>query len=179
MKAETLKKSILQYAMQGKLVAQDPNDEPASELLKRIKSEKEQLIKDGKIKKEKTLQPIPEDEIPFFHAKRPAAQSCSRPNFQLVQGVMDHQGNHFFLDGRYGRLSFSENPGDPTGDQFHFLFLQATGSNGRGTDADTAGFSRLALIPGYHIFIDGNIGHAQPGFQIPTADRGIAQIQQQ
>ena len=49
MKAETLKKSILQYAMQGKLVAQDPNDEPASELLKRIKAEKEQLIKDGKI----------------------------------------------------------------------------------------------------------------------------------
>ena len=63
MKAETLKKSILQYAMQGKLVAQDPNDEPASELLKRIKAEKEQLIKDGKIKKEKPLPPITEDEI--------------------------------------------------------------------------------------------------------------------
>lgn len=65
MKAETLKKSILQYAMQGKLVAQDPNDEPASELLKRIKAEKDQLIKDGKIKKEKSLPPIAEDEIPF------------------------------------------------------------------------------------------------------------------
>lgn len=63
MKAETLKKSILQYAMQGKLVAQDPNDESASELLKRIKAEKEQLIKDGKIKKEKPLPPITEDEI--------------------------------------------------------------------------------------------------------------------
>ena len=65
MKAETLKKSILQYAMQGKLVAQDPNDEPASELLKRIKAEKEQLIKDCKIKKEKPLPPIAEDEIPY------------------------------------------------------------------------------------------------------------------
>lgn len=65
MKAETLKKSILQYAMQGKLVAQDPNDEPASELLKRIKAEKEQLIKDGKIKKEKLLPPITEDKIPY------------------------------------------------------------------------------------------------------------------
>ena len=65
MKAETLKKSILQYAMQGKLVAQDPNDEPASELLKRIKAEKEQLIKDGKIKKEKPLPPITADEIPY------------------------------------------------------------------------------------------------------------------
>ena len=65
MKADTLKKSILQYAMQGKLVPQDPNDEPASELLKRIKTEKEQLIKDGKIKKEKHLPPITQDEIPY------------------------------------------------------------------------------------------------------------------
>ena len=64
MKAQDLKKSILQYAMQGKLVPQDPNDEPASELLKRIKAEKEQLIKDGKIKKEKPLPPITQDEIP-------------------------------------------------------------------------------------------------------------------
>ena len=65
MKAQDLKKSILQYAMQGKLVAQDPNDEPASELLKRIKTEKEQLIKDGKIKKENPLPPITQDEIPY------------------------------------------------------------------------------------------------------------------
>ena len=65
MKAQDLKKSILQYAMQGKLVSQDPNDEPASELLKRIKAEKEQLIKDGKIKKEKPLPPITQDEIPY------------------------------------------------------------------------------------------------------------------
>ena len=65
MKAQDLKKSILQYAMQGKLVAQDPNDEPASELLKRIKTEKEQLIKDGKIKKEKPLPKITKDEIPY------------------------------------------------------------------------------------------------------------------
>ena len=65
MKADTLKKSILQYAMQGKLVAQDPNDEPASELLRRIKAEKEQLIKEGKIKKEKPLPPITQAEIPY------------------------------------------------------------------------------------------------------------------
>lgn len=65
MKAETLKKSILQYAMQGKLVEQNPDDEPASELLKRIKAEKDQLIKDGKIKKEKPLPPITSDEIPY------------------------------------------------------------------------------------------------------------------
>ena len=48
-----LKKSILQYAIQGKLVEQNPTDEPASELLKRISEEKEQLIKAGKIKRDK------------------------------------------------------------------------------------------------------------------------------
>ena len=50
---EKLKKSILQYAIEGKLVKQNPNDEPASLLLKRIKAEKEKLIKEGKIKRDK------------------------------------------------------------------------------------------------------------------------------
>ena len=53
MKAQQLKNSILQMAIQGKLVPQDPNDEPASVLLERIRKEKEQMIKEGKIKKEK------------------------------------------------------------------------------------------------------------------------------
>ena len=48
-----LKKSILQYAVQGKLVPQDPTDEPASALLERIRAEKEQLIKSGKVKRDK------------------------------------------------------------------------------------------------------------------------------
>ena len=50
---EQIKKSILQYAIQGKLVPQDPNDEPASVLLEKIKAEKQKLIKAGKIKKDK------------------------------------------------------------------------------------------------------------------------------
>ena len=60
-----LRQSILQEAVQGKLVPQDPNDEPASVLLGKIKEEKERLIKEGKIKKEKPLPPISEDEIPY------------------------------------------------------------------------------------------------------------------
>lgn len=65
MKAIELRQSILQVAIQGKLVPQDPHDEPASELLKMIQQEKNQLIKDGRIKKELILPPITNDEIPF------------------------------------------------------------------------------------------------------------------
>ena len=50
---EALKKSILQEAVQGKLIPQDPSDEPAEALLKRIRAEKQRLIKEGKIKKDK------------------------------------------------------------------------------------------------------------------------------
>ena len=53
MTAQQLKNSILQMAVQGKLVPQDPSDEPASALLERIKAEKQELIKAGKIKKDK------------------------------------------------------------------------------------------------------------------------------
>lgn len=65
-KLQTLLKSkVLDLAMRGKLVEQDPHDEPASVLLKKIKAEKEQLIKEGKIKKSKPLPPITDDEKPF------------------------------------------------------------------------------------------------------------------
>ena len=63
--AQALREKILDLAMRGKLVPQDPNDEPASVLLKKIKAEKEQLIKEKKIKKSKPLAPITDDEKPF------------------------------------------------------------------------------------------------------------------
>ncbi|MBY8128997.1 restriction endonuclease subunit S [Vibrio fluvialis] len=62
---DQLKQTILQLAVMGKLVPQDPTDEPASELLKRIAEEKAQLVKEKKIKKQKALPPISEDEKPF------------------------------------------------------------------------------------------------------------------
>ena len=65
MTPEQLKASILQYAMEGKLVKQDPNDEPASELLKKIENEKDQLIEEGKIKKSRKLPAITDEEKPF------------------------------------------------------------------------------------------------------------------
>ena len=60
-----LKKAILQLAVMGKLTPQDPNDQPASELLKEIEAEKKKLIKEGKIKKQKPLLPIKPEEIPY------------------------------------------------------------------------------------------------------------------
>ncbi len=62
---EALKKTILQLAVMGKLVPQDPNDEPASILLKLIEADKAKLIGDGKIKKDKPLAEISEDEKPY------------------------------------------------------------------------------------------------------------------
>ena len=66
MTGQQLKNSILQMAIQGKLVPQDANDEPAAVLLQRIRKEKLQLVKDGKLKKKDLdVKPIADDEIPF------------------------------------------------------------------------------------------------------------------
>jgi type I restriction enzyme S subunit len=63
--AEFLPKSILQAAVQGKLVSQNMHDEPATVLLECIRAEKARLVKEGKLKEEKPLPPITEDEIPY------------------------------------------------------------------------------------------------------------------
>ncbi|WP_288202687.1 restriction endonuclease subunit S [uncultured Porphyromonas sp.] len=66
---EQLKKSILQEAIQGKLVPQDPTDEPASELLERIRTEKAQLIKEGKMKKGQPTSHIYRDDEGSYYEK--------------------------------------------------------------------------------------------------------------
>ena len=66
MNAQQLKNSILQEAIEGRLVPQDPNDEPASVLLENIREEKKRLVKEGKLKKKDIEEmPISEDEMPF------------------------------------------------------------------------------------------------------------------
>ncbi|EHD2268138.1 TPA: restriction endonuclease subunit S [Vibrio cholerae] len=72
---DQLKQTILQLAVMGKLVPQDPNDEPAAKLLERIAEEKAQLVKEKKIKKQKALPPIADDEKPF---ELPKGWECRR-----------------------------------------------------------------------------------------------------
>lgn len=65
MTPQELKNSILQLAIQGRLVEQRPEEGTAEELYRKIQEEKQRLIKEGKIKKEKPLPEIVEDEVPF------------------------------------------------------------------------------------------------------------------
>jgi type I restriction enzyme S subunit len=90
---DQLKQTILQLAVMGKLVPQDPNDEPASELLERIAMEKEQLIKDKKIKKQKTLPEIGNEEKPF---DLPKGWVWARVgSFSLLKGGFAYQSKEF------------------------------------------------------------------------------------
>ena len=91
MTPEQLKASILQYAVEGKLVKQDPNDEPASELLKKIENEKDQLIEEGKIKRSRKLSAITDKEKPFDIPKNwtygRLKQITTFGNFDSVKGT--------------------------------------------------------------------------------------------
>jgi type I restriction enzyme S subunit len=101
---DQLKQTILQLAVMGKLVPQDPNDEPASVLLERIAEEKTQLIKDKKIKKQKALPPIADDEKPFDLPK--GWEWCRLINLVTILGDGLHgtpeyseHGEYFFING--------------------------------------------------------------------------------
>ncbi len=101
MKAQDLKNSILQQAIQGRLVEQRPEDGTAEELYQKIQAEKQKLIKEGKIKKEKPLPPITEDEIPFdipetwkWARLEDIVSSIPTKKHQILQSQIDKKGKY-------------------------------------------------------------------------------------
>jgi type I restriction enzyme S subunit len=104
-----LRELILTLAVQGKLVAQDPKDEPASELLKKIRAEKDKLILDGKIKRDKPLPPIAEDEQPFA---LPQGWEVVRLGgvIELVSG--QHLGPNEYVEGLGARVPYLTGPAE-------------------------------------------------------------------
>lgn len=112
-----LDKKILDLAVQGKLVPQDPSDEPASVLLEKIAAEKQKLIQEGKIKKQKKLPAITEDEIPFEIPESWAWVRLGELVTQLGDGIhgtpkYDVNGTHYFINGNNlsnGKIEIKQN----------------------------------------------------------------------
>ncbi len=99
MNTKTLRQKILDLAIHGKLVPQDPNDEPASELLKRIKAEKEEQIKEEKIKKSKktkTTSDTPKSENPPFEIPSSWEWTTLGEIFKFCQGVQVDKGKQIY-----------------------------------------------------------------------------------
>ena len=101
---EDMKKSVLQYAIQGKLVEQRPEEGTGKELYRQIQAEKQRLIKEGKIKKEKPLPEIAEDEIPFDIPESWKWVRLSEIISVLGDGihgtpVFDEMGDYYFVNG--------------------------------------------------------------------------------
>lgn len=94
---DALKQAILQLAVMGKLVKQDPNDEPASELLKRIVEEKDALVKAGKIKKQKPLPPISDEEKPFELPE--GWEWCRLAAISYLKGGFAYKSSEFISEG--------------------------------------------------------------------------------
>lgn len=108
MRAEQLRKSILQYAIQGKLVPQIDTEEPASELLKKIKAEKQELIKQDKIKKEKPLPPITDEEKPFdIPESWEWVRFSDIVSFNLGK-TPDRKNSQFWNNGQYNWVSIAD-----------------------------------------------------------------------
>ena len=114
---KNLRQQLLQDAVQGKLVKQDPIDQPASELLKKIKAEKEKLIAEKKFKKETELPPIKPEEIPF---EIPENWNWCRLNDIIsilgdgLHGTpnYDSNGAYYFINGNNlinGKIEIKEN----------------------------------------------------------------------
>ncbi len=88
MNGKQLKNSILQWAIQGKLVPQDPNDEPTSVLLERIRAEKARLVKEKKIKKDKNESIIYRGDDNSYYAKTALLQKAICLFVKVVQAMV-------------------------------------------------------------------------------------------
>jgi type I restriction enzyme S subunit len=106
---DALEQTILQLAVRGQLVPQDPIDEPASELLKRIRTEKDRLIAEGRIKRDKPLTPIGEDEQPF---ELPKGWTWVRMGelIELISG--QHLGPNEYVEGLSGDIPYLTGPAE-------------------------------------------------------------------
>ncbi len=102
--AQELKNSILQLAIRGKLVEQRPEEGTAEELYRRIQSEKAKLLKAGKIKKEKPLPEITEDEIPFEIPETWKWVRIGKISTLVTKGTTPRGGNVSYLDKGIGFL---------------------------------------------------------------------------
>ncbi len=106
---DALEQTILQLAVRGLLVPQDPTDEPASVLLQKIRTEKDHLIAQGKIKRDKPLPPITEEEKPF---ELPQGWQLTRLGalMELISG--QHLGPNEYVEGLDGGIPYLTGPAE-------------------------------------------------------------------
>ncbi len=104
MNAQDLKNSILQLAIQGKLVEQREEEGTAKELLEKIEAEKKRLIKEGKIKKQKALPEIKDDEIPFDIPENWKWVRLGDLSSLITKGTTPRGGNVSYIDNGIGFL---------------------------------------------------------------------------
>ena len=137
--AQALREKILDLAMRGKLVKQDPNDEPASVLLEKIKAEKAELVKEGKIKKSKALPEITDDEKTFdipeswewvrlgdaaniIMGQAPKGTTVN----ELGEGIEFHQGKTEFTDKIIGKsLKYTTSDNKIIDDKYIIMAVRA------------------------------------------------------
>jgi len=117
---QKLRELILELAVRRKLVPQDPNDEPAGELLKRIEAEYKQLLKQGQIKKAKVLPSITNDELPF---ELPNGWEYVRLNDlgEWGAGATPNRGNSEFYGGDIPWFKSGELVGDYISESEEFV----------------------------------------------------------
>jgi len=121
---DQLKQTILQLAVMGKLVPQDPNDEPASVLLEKIAEEKTRLVKEGKIKKQNPLPEISEDERPF---ELPKGWEWIRfgEMGEILGGGTPNKSNHSFWNGEIPWISPKDMKSDYISDSIDNITAEA------------------------------------------------------